>query len=943
MKNFSAQVPANHRRLPGEKICPANEVTVMNVDNARKFAFDWHGRGYEKGETQKFWLALLRDVCGAERPDKIIDFEKRIKIDEQTKFADGYIARTKVLIEQKSLGVDLSEDVFEQAKLYADNMIYSERPRWIVTCNFAEFRIYDLLEMDSLEYRLGAKTYEPFAFKLSEINYMCRRLRFLVDPNVTDIKPEIQISLAAAKIVDVIYNAFRKSYENAHVKGYKTFLDKLCTRLVFCFYASHAQILDDKFFGYLSKFDDKQRLDALQRIFDVLSTPENERPESLDDDLKKFPHINGGLFNEKIVLPKFSASEGDPTSSIAAADNKDRFNWRKIDLPIFGAMFESILDDEQRREGGMHYTARENIHKVIDPLFLDDLHKDFDTAVKKRKNRAQALLDLQNKIAKLTFLDPACGSGNFLTETYLSLRALENKILEELQSLHVELPENPVKVSIEQFYGIEINDFAVAVAQVAMWIAENQKLQETEGELGKDLNAFPLKHYPKIVCANALRVDWQKVFGSDAPETFNYIIGNPPYRGARNKSDEQSADIRKVFAGWKKLGNLDYVTCWYKKAADFIRNTETRCAFISTNSVCQGDSVGALWKKLFADGVHIDFARRTFKWLSDSDNPAQVYCVIVGFSKAPNDKDKVIFDGDKDTKATNINAYLVDGENIFVESRNEPLCDVPKIGIGNKPIDDGNYLFTPDEMERFFRAEPAAAKFFRPWYGADEFIKGKRRYCLWLGDTPLDEIKKLPHCWERVENVRRSRLSSKSPGTRKIADKPTRFHVENFPHGKFLVMAKTSSGERQYIPMGFMDDSVLCSDKVFVLPDATPYRFGVLTSSIHMAWTRATNCTLGTGYSYSIGIVYNNFPWPTPTSSQRRLIEQSAQAILDARAKFPDWTFAKLYDENTMPDELRSAHHTNDYNVALAYGFEKFLTDEAKVVAELMKLYAALA
>ncbi len=914
----------------------------MSIEAARTFARDWHGHGYERGENQPFWLALLRDVCDAERPERIIDFEKQVAIDEQTKFADGYIARTKVLIEQKSLGVDLTEEVFAQAKRYADNMIYSERPRWIITCNFAEFKIYDLFDMDSLEYRLGTKTYEPFTFRLSEISYMCRRLRFLVDPNVTDIKPEIQISFAAAKIVDVIYNAFKNSYERAHVKGYKSFLDKLCTRLVFCFYASHAQILDDDFFNYLSKFSADKRLDALQRIFDTLSTPKSERPANLDDDLKKFPYINGGLFSEKILLPKFSSHDSDPTSSIAAADNKDRFNWRKIDLPIFGAMFESILDDEQRREGGMHYTARENIHKVIDPLFLDDLHKDFDTAVKKRnKNRAQALLDLQDKISKLTFLDPACGSGNFLTETYLSLRALENKILDALQSLNVELPAEPVKVSIEQFYGIEINDFAVAVAQVAMWIAENQKLQETEGELGKDLDAFPLKHYPKIICANALRVDWQKVF-DDAPATFDYIIGNPPFVGARMKSDAQSRDIGKVFDGWKNLGNLDYVACWYKKAADLIRNTETRCAFISTNSVCQGDSVGALWKNLFADGVHIDFARRTFKWQSDSENPAHVYCVVVGFSKADNPKPKKIFDGDKEITATNINAYLVDGEDIFVESRNEPLCDVPTIGIGNKPIDGGNYLFTPDEMKRFVRDEPDAAKFFRPWYGADEFIKGKRRYCLWLGDTPEEVWRKLPHVVERVQNVVTYRLSSKSPGTRKIADKPTRFHVENFPHGKFLVLAKTSSGERQYIPMGFMDDSVICSDKVFVLPDATLYHFGVLTSSTHMAWMRITNCPLGTSYSYSIAIVYNNFPWPNPTSSQRRLIEQSAQMILDARAKFSDCTFAKLYDEETMPDELRSAHHFNDFNVARAYGFDKFLHDEARVVAELMKLYASL-
>ena len=925
----------------------------MSVEAAKKFAFDWNGHGNENGDTQKFWFALLRDVLDVDKPENIIDFQKPIKIGRQTKWIDGYIARTKILIEQKSFGEDLdkkfhqSDDEyltpFEQGKRYADNMVDSEKPRWIITCNFSEFNIFDLVEMNSLEYRFGGQIYRPFNFKLAEISYMCRRLKFLVDPNVTEVKPEVQISKAAANIVKIIYDDFKNNYTRNKVKGYKSFLDKLCTRLVFCFYASHAQILDDKFFGYLLKFKAAERLDALQKIFDVLSTPEDERPENLDEELKNFPYINGGLFAGKIPLPEFTKIEGDPTRSINAADNPDRFNWRKIDPTIFGALFESILNEEERRTGGMHYTMPENIHKVIDPLFMDDLRREFIAAKNKRIcNRPKAFLDLQNKIAALTFLDPSCGSGNFLTETYLSLRRLENEILGKLRALKVPLPENPVRVSINQFFGIEINDFAVAVAQTALWIAENQMLQETEGEIGKPLQAFPIKNYPEIVCENANRVDWQKIFGEHAPAKFDYIIGNPPFHGARNKSKQQSQDIKKVFSGWDNLGNLDYVTCWYKKAADYIGKKNTRCAFVSTNSICQGDSIGALWKNLFGEGIHIDFAHRTFKWLSDSDNPAHVHCVVVGFSRARNRKPKKIFDGDNFTIATNINPYLVDDENIFVESRNEPLCDVPEIGIGNKPIDDGNYLFTPDELEIFLRDEPAAKKFFRPWYGAEEFIKGKKRYCLWLGNLSDAEIDSMPLCRERVENVRRYRLASKSPGTRQIADKPTRFHVENFPHGKFLVMAKTSSGERQYIPMGFMDDSVLCSDKVFILPDAQIYHFGILTSSIHMAWMRMTNCPLGTSYSYSIAIVYNNFPWPTPSPAQKRLIEESAQKILDVRKEFSDWTFAKLYDEDTMPAELRWAHKSNDYAVALAYGFEKFLNDEPKIVSELMKLYKRL-
>ncbi len=925
----------------------------MSTEAAKKFSLDWNGRGNEISDTQKFWLALLRDVLDVDQPENIIDFQKPIKIDGQTKWIDGYIARTKVLIEQKSFGEDLdkkfhqSDDEyltpFEQGKRYADNMVDSERPRWIITCNFGEFNIFDLVEMNSLEYRFGGEIYRPFNFKLAEIHFMCRRLKFLVDPNVTDVKPEVQISKAAANIVKIIYDDFKKSYARNKVADYKNFLDKLCTRLVFCFYAGHAQILDDKFFKYLSKFEAEQRLNALQKIFDVLNTPKEKRPENLDEDLKNFPYINGGLFAEKIPLPEYSKFDGDPTRSINAADNPDKFNWRKIDPTIFGALFESILNEEERRTGGMHYTMPENIHKVIDPLFMDDLREEFIAAKHKQlKNRPQAFFDLQNKIAALTFLDPACGSGNFLTETYMSLRRLENEILGELRALKVPLPENPVKVSINQFFGIEINDFAVAVAQTALWIAENQMLQETEGEIGKPLEAFPIKNYPEVVCENANQVDWQKIFGEHAPEKFDYVIGNPPFRGARNKSKQQKDDIKKVFGKRDNLGNLDYVTCWYKKAADFIGGTGTRCAFVSTNSICQGDSIGALWKNLFGEGIHIDFAHRTFKWLSDSDNPAHVHCVVVGFSKAPNSKQKIIFDGEEFIEAENINAYLIDGENVFVESRNEPLCAVPEIGIGNKPIDDGNYLFTPDELEDFLKREPAAEKFIHPWYGADEFIKGKKRYCLWLGDLSDAEIDSMPLCRERVEKVRAYRLASKSPGTRQIANTPTKFHVENFPHGKFLVMAKTSSGERQYIPMGFMDDSVLCSDKVFILPDAQIYHFGILTSSIHMAWMRMTNCPLGTSYSYSIGIVYNNFPWPKVDERQRNLIERAAQEILDVRKDFQTWTFAKLYNEDTMPPELRWAHNANDYAVALAYGFEKFYQDEPKVVAALMKLYKRL-
>lgn len=898
----------------------------MNEDAAKKFAPEWNGRGDEESDYQIFWLTLLRDVFGVDKPERLFRFQVNVRINDQSKFIDALVPRTKVLIEQKSFGVDLDKRAkqsdgeyltpFEQAQRYADALLPSERPRRIIVCNFAEFRIYDLVEMTSLEYLVGAKIYKPTVLKLENFRYDYTRLKFIVDPNA-ELLPEVKISRDAAELLRIIYDAFEKNYKRAGVEGYKNSLDKLCTRLVFCFYAAYAKLIDaDKFFAAMNG------LDTMQEIFDALK-----------------PIVNGGLFSEKIQLPPPSSYLGDALGNVRAANSPDKFNWRKISPPIFGAMFESILNVGERRAGGMHYTSPENIHKVIDPLFFDDLSAEFAEIKRmQRRNRADALQKFQDKIAALKFFDPACGSGNFLTETYMSLRRLENKILEELRALQVVFPEEPVKVSIENFYGLEINDFAVAVAQTALWIAENQMLQESAWIVRRELPELPLKHYPHIQQANALQIDWKKF----APNV-DYIIGNPPFVGARLKSAEQARDIQRVFDERYSVGNLDYVACWYKKAADFIAGTNIRCAFVSTNSVCQGDSIGALWKNLFADGIHIDFAHRTFKWLSDSDNMAHVHCVIVGFSSAPNDKPKKIFDGERVTPAQNINAYLVDGEDIFVESRNTHIQDdVPQIRFGSMPNDGGNLIVKADELDDFLRREPSAEKFIRPFIGADEFIKGKQRYCLWFDGVELDEIKKLPLCRERVEAVKKYRSLSKRAATRNLAEMPMLFGENRQPTTNYILVPRVSSERRPYIPMGFMPPNVIASDATHVIPDARLYHFGVLTSSIHMAWVRTVAGRLETRYRYSKDVVYNNFPWPLVSGEVRAMIEESAQKILDERARYPTWTFAQLYDEETMPPRLRSAHRTNDYNVALAYGFEKFFDDEARVVAELMKLYRRL-
>ena len=538
-------------------------------------------------------------------------------------------------------------------------------------------------------------------------------------------------------------------------------------------------------------------------------------------------------------------------------------------------------------------------------------------------------------------IDPACGSGNFLTETYLSLRKLENEVLKEMfgGQIMIGVAIDPIKVSIGQFYGIEINDFAATVAKTALWIAESQMMKATEDIVHMNLDFLPLKSYVNIVEGNALRVDWESVVPKDE---LSYIMGNPPFVGARLMGEAQKADVNNVFPGWKNVGNLDYVCCWYKKAADLMKDTAIRAALVSTNSVTQGESVSLLWKPLFESGVHIDFAHRTFRWDSEASSKAHVHCVIVGFSLAPNNAPRVICTDGRPQIVSNINGYLIDADDVFVDSRSKPLCDVPEIGIGNKPIDGGNYLFTEEEMREFIAKEPASREWFKPWYGSQEFINRKPRYCLWLGKCPPNILRKMPECMKRVEAVRDFRLSSSSAGTVKLADKPTRFHVENMPNGDYMLVPKVSSERRRYVPMGLMTPDTLCSDLVFIIPGASLYHFGILTSNVHMAWMRTVCGRLKSDYRYSKDIVYNNFPWPTPTDAQKAKIEQTAQAILDARALYPDCSLADLYDEVTMPPELRKAHQQNDKAVMDAYGFWGKLNTEADCVAALMEMYAEM-
>ena len=913
---------------------------------AKQFASDWAGRGDEKQETQSFWLSLLQKVYDVAEPEKFISFEKTVTVDDAktgrstTKFIDGYIDATRILIEQKGAKIDLNKgevqsdgsllSPYQQARRYGGYLPANQQPRWIVVCNFKEFRIHDMNRPNDT----------PEILMLSDLEKEFSRLNFLVDTGDENICKEMEISLQAGELVGVLYDALLKQYVEPEAEETLKSLNALCVRLVFCLYAEDAGIFGKRgmFHDYLQAHRAEDRR-ALINLFRVLDQKPDRRDRYLDDDLAAFPYVTGGLFaDENIEIPRL----GDEIIDLLLTRASENFDWSAISPTIFGAVFESTLNPQTRRAGGMHYTSIENIHKVIDPLFLNDLKAEHEqiSSIPVVRTREAKLREFQDKLSKLKFLDPACGSGNFLTETYLSLRRLENEVISELNKRQIVLDMgSPIKVSISQFYGIEINDFAVTVAKTALWIAESQMMKETEDVVHMSLDFLPLKTNAYIVEGNALRLDWESVVPKSE---LNYIMGNPPFVGARLMDASQKSDVNLIFDGWKNAGNLDYVCCWYKKAADLMLGEKIRGALVSTNSVSQGESVANLWKPLFESGVHIDFAYRTFRWDSEAKIKAHVHCVIIGFSRAPNSKDKVLYSSDRAQAVQNINGYLLDADNVFVESRNTPICDVPEIGIGNKPIDGGNYLFTKEEMEQFIKVEPQSQQFFKPWYGAQEFINRCPRYCLWLGDCSPNELRRMPECMKRVEAVRNMRLSSKSAGTVKLADKPTRFHVENMPKGTYIVIPEVSSEKRKYIPMDYMNDTVLCSNKVRIMPDATLYHFGILESNVHMAWMRVVCGRLKSDYDYSIKIVYNNFPWPTPPEEQKAKIAQTAQAILDARALYPDCSLADLYDEVTMPPELRKAHQANDKAVMQAYGFDVKTTTESSCVAELMKLYQAL-
>lgn len=724
----------------------------------------------------------------------------------------------------------------------------------------------------------------------------------------------------------------------------------LITRIIFLLYAEDADLLQShQAFGRYCEGDPAKLRRKLVDLFEAIDTPLDKRDEYMDEDLAAFPYVNGGLFaDSSIIVPQMT-----PEILEAITDASQDFDWREISGVIFGGVFEGTLNPETRHAGGMHYTSVENIERCLKPLFLDELWDELHEAEGERTaaKRKQALARLHDKVAFITIGDPACGSGNFLTEAYRQLRTIENRIIEDElseetgnagQTSLVIAQDSPVRVSLDQLYGIEINDFAVSVAKTALWITEEQMLRKTqEIYVGYDFDFLPLRSLSNLHEGNALKADWSEVF----PDDLTYLVGNPPFLGARNQSKEQKTELLEVFDGAKNAGNIDYCGAWYMKAARFTQGKRTRCALVSTNSICQGEQVANLWKPLYDLGIHIDFAHNTFRWDNEAADKAHVFCVIVGFSRESGTKTLFYHatpDSDEEQIPTaRINAYLKDAPDVFIYSRSKPICDVPEMGIGNKPIDGGFYLFTDEEKDDFLKKEPKAEGFFRPWLGSKEFIHGYHRWCLWLGEATFSDLKQLPECRKRVEQVREYRLASKSAGTRKIADKPTRFHVENMPEGSSIIIPEVSSSRRKRVPMGFVGPEIFCSNKVRLIPNASLYHYGILQSQFHNAWVRIVTGRLKDDYQYSANIDYNNFVWPEPTESQREEVERCAQAVLDARDAQEGATLADMYDpkNETFFPELMTAHKALDAAVEAAYGVD-FGGDEEKIVAHLFNLYA---
>ena len=927
---------------------------------ARKFIERWKNRGEEKKDSQSFWLDLLEHVYGIENAVDYITFEDNVLIDK-TSFMDGYISKTNVLIEQKSKNKSLKKAIkqsdgtlltpFQQAKRYSANLPYSKRPRWIITCNFKEFYVYDMENPN----------FEEEVIRLEDLEKDYYRLDFLIDKNNEHIEKETKVSMKAGEIVGKIYESLLKQYKNPKDPDSLKSLNKLCVRIVFCLYAEDSGIFGRKnmFYDYLVDFETRFFRNAIIDLFQVLNTPVSLRDPYLDEKLNEFPYVNGGMFSENnIEIPQFTDELRDLVLNNASHD----FDWSYISPTIFGSVFESTLNPEIKREGGMHYTTIQNIHKVIDPLFLNELREELDEIKKTKQTKTlkNKLIGFQKKLSELTFFDPACGSGNFLTETYISIRRLENEAIKLIkgENIILDVEESNIQVHLDQFYGIEINDFAVSVAKTALWIAESQMMEETKNIIYSNEDFLPLKSYTNVIEGNAIEIEWKNLSKS---KTFDYILGNPPFVANNGRvsaeeahsigtmNEKQKSERISLFG--KKGGVLDYVSCWYKKAANYIQNTNTKCAFVSTNSICQGQQVLPLWEDLLENDIKINFAHTSFKWNNDSNKSATVYVVIIGFSVKKNKEPILYFPNGTFKKVKQINPYLIPAENVLIGKRRSPISsDAPFMLRGSQPTDNGNLILTTKEKNELIKEEPKVEQWIRPFSMGGDFIEGKEKYCLWMPNINPKTLLNLPVTLKRVEKVREFRQKSRKKATQKKAETPYRFDEVKVPNSdKYIAVPIVSSGNRKYVPIGFVKNGMIPGNKLFYISDGGLYEFGVLISNVHTAWLEVVGAKYGPSYSYSNTIVYNNFPWPKPTKEQRTQIEKTAQKIIEAREKYKDSTLADMYGKYMyLYPELMTAHQNNDKAVMEAYNFTKIENEtktwltESETIAELFSLYAKL-
>ena len=876
-------------------------------DRALKFSKEWENETSEDAEAKSFWDGLF-DVFGVPRR-RVATFEKSV---ERTGRGNGYIDllwKGKLLVEHKSAGKSLDK-AFKQAKDYFPHLDDNDLPHYIIVCNFQQFRLYDL-----------DKGGEPLEFDLKDLVHNVKHLGFIAGFQQREFREEDPVNIKAAELMGKLHDKLKEIGYAGHE------LEVYLVRLVFCLFADDTTIFeDDSFEEYIAlqtSVDGRDLAERLSGLFEVLNTPENKRLKNIDEDLNAFPYVNGKLFEERLRPAAFDSAMRRMLLEAC------RLDWGQISPAIFGSLFQSVMNPKERRNLGAHYTSEKNIMKLIKPLFLDELWEEFEK-IKKNKNKLE---EFHSKLGKLRFLDPACGCGNFLVITYRELRRLELQVLKSLYGNQLGTSLADVTfVNVDQFYGIELEEFPAQISMVAMWLIDHQMNMEASKEFGEYYRRLPLTKAAIIINGNALHLDWDTVISQKNDNIF--VLGNPPFIGKKEQNDSQKSDMSLIFGGNKGIGVLDYVTCWYIKAAQYIQNTKIKVAFVSTNSISQGEQVGLLWNILFDQyKLKIHFAHNTFQWTSEARGKAAVHVVIIGFGNFDLQKKYLylyesVKSASSQLEVKNINPYLKQSDDVVVLSRQRPINGAPEVNYGSMGIDDNNLVLTDDEKNDLIKSEPSAKKFIRPFSGGNEFLNGIKRWCIWLLDVSPEEFRDLSYLKGKIQKVREFREKSNRPQTKRLASTPYLFGEIRQPKKEYILIPKVSSESREYLPIGICKPSIIASGSSLIVTDASLYNLGVLQSKMHTLWLACVGGRMKSDYQYSNNIVYNNYPWPaSPSDAQKKKVEDAAQKVLDARAAFPGATLADLYDPNTMPKQLLDAHRALDSAVDACYRKTAFKTE----------------